>query len=231
MHDLALRVGAWRGETYAPFPGKYAPGVRPARAVAGYSKPPFPGSISGKSAPLIMPMYLRNALRPGNVVNGVPWRERIYMQQKMGAATYFGSGIRPSRSWATRARQERSYVPPPKIDGPSALNRARIRMQAQVSAPKMPGTAGREEPTPSLSQRLHVAMESRGEPRDLKSYNTREGRFNAGLSTLAEDSAFHADFGDALEEYFFQQSRLAPSGGAAFNPRLSPLWSGLKLPG
>ncbi len=35
----------------------------------------------------------------------------------------------------------------------------------------------------------------------------------------------------ALNDYFFRQSRLPPNGGAAFNPYLSPLWAGLKLPG
>ena len=35
----------------------------------------------------------------------------------------------------------------------------------------------------------------------------------------------------ALNDYFFRQSRLPPNGGAAFNPYLSPLWAGLKIPG
>jgi hypothetical protein len=39
------------------------------------------------------------------------------------------------------------------------------------------------------------------------------------------------DIGQALEEYFFQQSRLPPAGAAAFDPRLTPLWAGLKIPG
>ena len=35
----------------------------------------------------------------------------------------------------------------------------------------------------------------------------------------------------ALEDYFFRQSRLPPVGAAAFNPLLSPVWAGLKIPG
>ncbi len=35
----------------------------------------------------------------------------------------------------------------------------------------------------------------------------------------------------ALDEYFFRQSRLPPNGGAGFNPLLSPVWAGLKIPG
>ncbi len=38
------------------------------------------------------------------------------------------------------------------------------------------------------------------------------------------------DFADALDDYFFRQSRLAPMGGTGFDPRLSPAWAGLKLP-
>ncbi len=39
------------------------------------------------------------------------------------------------------------------------------------------------------------------------------------------------DIERALENYFFQQSRLPPAGGAGFNPLLSPSWAGLKIPG
>ena len=39
------------------------------------------------------------------------------------------------------------------------------------------------------------------------------------------------DIGQALKEYFYQQSRLPPSGTTAFDPRLTPAWAGLKLPG
>jgi hypothetical protein len=39
------------------------------------------------------------------------------------------------------------------------------------------------------------------------------------------------DIERALESYFFRQSRLPPVGGAGFNPLLSPVWAGLKIPG
>ena len=35
----------------------------------------------------------------------------------------------------------------------------------------------------------------------------------------------------ALRDFFFQQSRLPPSGATAFDPRLTPEWAGVKLPG
>jgi hypothetical protein len=40
-----------------------------------------------------------------------------------------------------------------------------------------------------------------------------------------------ADIEQALETYFYRQSRLPPSGAAGFNPLLSPVWAGLKIPG
>jgi len=40
-----------------------------------------------------------------------------------------------------------------------------------------------------------------------------------------------SDIRQVLDEYFFRQSRLPPNGGAAFNPLLSPIWAGLKIPG
>jgi hypothetical protein len=40
-----------------------------------------------------------------------------------------------------------------------------------------------------------------------------------------------ADIGRALENYIFRQSRLPPAGAAGFNPLLSPVWAGLKIPG
>jgi hypothetical protein len=39
------------------------------------------------------------------------------------------------------------------------------------------------------------------------------------------------DMERALDDYFFRKSRLPPAGGAGFNPLLSPVWAGLKIPG
>ena len=40
-----------------------------------------------------------------------------------------------------------------------------------------------------------------------------------------------ADIERVVEDYFFRQSRLPPAGAAGFNPLLSPVWAGLKIPG
>ncbi len=53
----------------------------------------------------------------------------------------------------------------------------------------------------------------------------------AAMTASGTPAASTADAGRALDDYFFRQSRLPPRGGAAFNPFLSPLWAGLKIPG
>jgi hypothetical protein len=54
-------------------------------------------------------------------------------------------------------------------------------------------------------------------------------RLAVDAPTLARSASAHIE--RALEDYFFRQSRLPPVGGAAFNPLLSPVWAGLKIPG
>ncbi|MDE8345714.1 MAG: hypothetical protein POH28_05990 [Acidocella sp.] len=52
---------------------------------------------------------------------------------------------------------------------------------------------------------------------------TRNARFAAD-ATLPE-----FEIGQALDSYFFRQSRLPPSGAAAFDPRITPGWTGWGL--
>ena len=56
---------------------------------------------------------------------------------------------------------------------------------------------------------------------------------SAALADSQQSSSLPSpsDVGRALDNYFFRQSRLPPNGGAGFNPYLSPIWAGLKLPG
>jgi hypothetical protein len=44
-------------------------------------------------------------------------------------------------------------------------------------------------------------------------------------------SATGPDLGQALRAYFFQQSRLPPAASPCFDPTLTPLWAGVKIPG
>jgi hypothetical protein len=49
---------------------------------------------------------------------------------------------------------------------------------------------------------------------------------------LAQSSAVQEfEVERTLKDYFFRQSRLPPAGITAFDPRLTPVWAGLKIPG
>jgi hypothetical protein len=43
-------------------------------------------------------------------------------------------------------------------------------------------------------------------------------------------SPSHFDLPGVLDDYFLRQTRLPPSGATGFDPRLTPVWAGLKLP-
>jgi len=43
-------------------------------------------------------------------------------------------------------------------------------------------------------------------------------------------STERSDFDHAIQDFFMRQARLPPSGGRAFDPRLTPAWAGVKLP-
>lgn len=43
-------------------------------------------------------------------------------------------------------------------------------------------------------------------------------------------SSSHFDLSRVLDDYFLRQTRLPPSGATGFDPRLTPVWAGLKLP-
>jgi len=63
----------------------------------------------------------------------------------------------------------------------------------------------------------------------------------AGFSAASQDNDLYAaaglkeadsaaTFGRMFEDYMALQARLPPAGGAAFDPRLTPSWAGVKLP-
>lgn len=62
---------------------------------------------------------------------------------------------------------------------------------------------------------------------------TQEGAADQPPATMRQpvlEAGAEFDIRRALEAYFFQQSRLPPAGAAGFNPSLSPVWAGLKIP-
>lgn len=58
-----------------------------------------------------------------------------------------------------------------------------------------------------------------------------EGQQHLAIPQLAPPQPTSFDMERALDDYFFRKSRLPPAGGVGFNPLLSPVWAGLKIPG
>lgn len=59
--------------------------------------------------------------------------------------------------------------------------------------------------------------------------------FEDGVKQSVSDVESRSEISDqsisqALNEFFMHQARLPPSGGSAFDPRLTPVWAGVKLP-
>lgn len=124
----------------------------------------------------------------------------------------------------------KSFASPAKLD--NSLKWSWLNMPAHAYAPL------KKKEAETAANQMLLPMSGVGGL--VKENHARQGRqfspspderpFAAEFAASNRDEAFSGGFDDALEGYFFRQSRLAPSGGAAFNPRLSPLWAGLKLP-
>jgi hypothetical protein len=66
-------------------------------------------------------------------------------------------------------------------------------------------------------------------PHQYSGLHDKDGARHSAASP-AVTRAETLDIDRALNDYFYQQSRLPPRGGSAFNSLLSPMWAGLKLP-
>ena len=96
-----------------------------------------------------------------------------------------------------------------------------LRHPAMRQAEIMPGL----HPHRNVHSAMEVAEAASGTPEAC------EDQKFAAMPALVPEAVAQLDIGRALESYFFRQSRLPPTGGAGFNPLLSPAWAGLKIPG
>jgi hypothetical protein len=114
-----------------------------------------------------------------------------------------------------------SFAPPPNGDVRAGLSFAPPgggTVDGGPLYPARPWAAG----APALLQQ--------GGVHDAVPVQVGDDQFTAAAEA-APASLAPADIGRALENYIFRQSRLPPAGGAGFNPLLSPVWAGLKVPG
>lgn len=81
-----------------------------------------------------------------------------------------------------------------------------------------------------LRRRATYRQEKMFETAPASAIETRDHLFSKmPEASTARSATFCLE--QALDEYFFRKSRLPPAGGAWFNPLLSPIWAGFKIPG
>jgi hypothetical protein len=112
-----------------------------------------------------------------------------------------------------------------KRDASSTAMTDRPTLAARVNRPSMPvfaptGSAGRYE-TRTAAQAKSLVQDANAEA----SPGPRRPDFVTG------NAVDRRQFGQALTEYFDQQTRLPPSGTTGFDPRLTPAWAGQTMTG
>jgi hypothetical protein len=235
VHKLALSLGTWRG-------GGYAPGERSGRRIAvrrqaspGYRTISAPQAARGGDTGGALPVYLRLMGGVSRRGGGWLWPSLAWpgdaKQVKMthGVPAYLTRVLANTRRRDVEPGKGRSFAPPPKLlAAHETVARARLAPR-YLLAPN--GAGGEGELRDGVPPKRRMAREGMG-LHAASAPHSAAGEEKAGLEMPAIGSGRvpGPDFADALDDYFFRQSRLAPTGGTAFDPRLSPLWAGLKLP-
>ncbi|MGE4481993.1 hypothetical protein [Acidocella sp.] len=236
LHDMVLKLGIWRAGGYAPFGGH--------SRVVDYQRHAQGRRWNGMAE--VLPVELRlppigSAFPKGRglrwEVSGWPWATRE------DAGKYDPHLVRrrndPDGLLAVRSRvvrqvkagPSRSFAPSQSV---SPVMRAKLRGQSRNELTVRPPAsspddeAGREEAASIRSMEVRNGFPSRTGvlPKEQDVLKTDDDGPSFGSPLRIE-----MDMAEALDDYFFRQSRLAPMGGTAFDPRLSPLWAGMKLPG
>lgn len=235
LHVLALHLGVWRDGGYAP--RKVLAGrIGLQRRDVGRALESSAGFMRAAKMMGVMPVYSRREGRAIlDEVSGlkpmVAWPDDIARApMKQGVPGYLtDTALKPGRRVGVSG-MVRSFAP-----AQFSITEPRVATESEVAQPEIAvrdtARRGGERKNPPLSSR-YKAGESKGVPRKVFPFLRAVSEDSAGSGTPVHGSGhgLGVDFADALDDYFFRQSRLAPAGGTAFDPRLSPLWAGLKLP-
>ncbi|WP_297369535.1 hypothetical protein [Acidocella sp.] len=125
-----------------------------------------------------------------------------------------------TRSFAPRSTPVRAHAPSPQAPNPASGPQAVFRPRPLLSAPVPVARDEPPSPPPSLPMATPVSSAVPSSAGLASSQPALAARYQ-------QDIAFE----QALDEYFLRLSRMPPAAAAAFDPRLSPRWVGLNLPG
>ncbi len=149
-----------------------------------------------------------------------------------------------AQSRTRRAREREGACLPPRGEEVARRAFAPVRRNVPAGPPDaLRGQQAMEGPELALaSARLPQTMPGwRGRGPISHAFATEAGRCtepDAGPSEMLRPPVARPagradceDLAQALRTYFFRQSRLPPAGGTGFDPRLTPSWAGVKIPG
>ncbi|MBU6419052.1 MAG: hypothetical protein KGQ79_04915 [Proteobacteria bacterium] len=237
LQTLALRLGARLGMKYAPIWRDMDLDARRHRAGARLMLPSLHDLGLVGRVGLLTPAYQR--LVPHLLGSAYKWplstivhkQHHAEIAEKRGPVASSGADSPLRRLQQGTATKERSFAPSPTSVNATVRDMVRTRPNEQGFIKKISGRGEADDSTSVLPLELPFEGAAIGVGQSSMARDMDSIRSRVEPPALGGSYASGMDFGDALEEYFFRQSRLAPSGGAAFDPRLSPLWAGLKLPG
>ncbi len=243
LHDLALRLGIWSNGSYSPSlkRGRSNRKMSKALGMAWLDKTAL-GVVKHEQPIFFFDRLSRHGRRVSNKPPLVDW---AWVSQDSGHWTKVmphsfqttGSNrsafFSPSRL-SDKLSQARFYAP---VSGP-ALNFSIRETSKAASQNSFSTHASLNEQNVPLTPRgdSWLDRETGNKSADRKTGSTL-GRLESSyvisdrnIPRAGQASIIGHEFSDALDDYFFRQSRLPPIRGTAFDPRLTPLWAGMKIP-
>lgn len=152
-------------------------------------------------------------------VNGASLSGGVIAMRRLRAAS--GAAGVPKRGGAQPDVEMLSFAPRKRRVGAQAAADNRQGVAAMGGPPTGTATLMRNPPHAPVKARFAAAALSA----EAASSTLPSGP-SGTVNQLRE-----ADLAEALRAYFFRQSRMPPSSMTGFDPRVSPAWAGLQMPG
>ncbi len=174
----------------------------------------------------------RAGIAPENMADAGP----VSLRLRSGSPRPSSRAIRVNRAGSTAELAGRSWarsmVVPVASRKPQTVSFAPAFSQ---SVPQLPTSialrrrSGAAQASASL-QRGPVGVQTASSLAPRTQSSTAAKSETMTTEFTASNAMQQAQVEQALNNYWYQQSRLPPSGATAFDPRLTPAWAGMKLP-